>query len=98
LPGTIGWTNSFASLPTALWYLSNPLILNKGPGFGVQSNQFGFAISWATNVPVVVEAATNLSNPVWMPVSTNTLVNGVSYFGDPQSANLPARFYRLRSQ
>jgi hypothetical protein len=97
LPGTLGWSSTFAGRPTALWYLPNPLILNQGPGFGVQSNHLGFTVSWATNVSVVVEACTNLSNPVWMPVSTNTLVSGTSYFSDPQRANLPARFYRLRS-
>jgi BspA type Leucine rich repeat region (6 copies) len=97
LPGTLGWSNSFAGRPTAQWFLPQPQILDQGPGFGTQSNQFGFTISWATNVPVVVEACTNLSNPVWLPVSTNTLVNGSSYFSDPQPANLPGRFYRLRS-
>jgi len=99
LPGTTGW-DDFATntgLHTALWFLPQPLILNQGPGFGVQSNQFGFTISWATNALVVVEACTNLSNPAWLPVSTNTLTGGTSYFSDPQPANLPCRFYRLRS-
>jgi BspA type Leucine rich repeat region (6 copies) len=98
LPGTLGWVDFSANtgLPTALWYLPNPLILNQGPGFGVQSGQFSFTISWATNATIVVEACTNLSNPVWLPVSTNTLINGTSYFSDPQPANLPGRFYRLK--
>ena len=96
LPGTSGWSNTFAGRLTALWFLPNPLILNRGPGFGVQSNQFGFTISWATNAPVVVEACASLSNPVWLPVSTNTLTGGTSYFSDPQTANLPGRFYRLK--
>jgi hypothetical protein len=99
VPGTLGWDDFSANtgLPAALWFLPQPDILTQGPGFGVESGQFGFTISRATNVPVVVEAATNLSNPVWLPVSTNTLVGGTSYFTDPQPANLPARFYRLRS-
>jgi hypothetical protein len=99
-PGTLGWDNVSANtgLPTAPWCLPQPLILSKGPGFGVQSGQFGFTISWATNVPVVVEACTNLAKPVWLPVSTNTLVGGTSYFSDPQPANLPGRFYRLKQQ
>ena len=97
LPGTTGWGATFGGLPTALWFLPNPLILNFGPGFGVQSNRFGFIISWATNNPVVVEACTNLGHPVWSPVATNTLTGGASYFSDPQWTNYPARFYRLRS-
>ncbi len=97
LPGTTGWSAIFGDRPTALWRLPNPLILNNGPSFGVQTNAFGFIISWATNVPVVAEAATNLPNPIWSPVSTNTLTGGSSYFSDPQWTNYPTRFYRLRS-
>jgi hypothetical protein len=60
----------------------------------VQLGGFGFTISWATNASVVVEAATNLANPVWIPVSINTLTGGTSYFSDPQWTNYPMRFYR----
>jgi len=77
--------------------LAAPLILTIAPGFGVQSNVFGFIISWATNLPVVVEACTNPANHSWSPVQTNTLTGGWSYFSDPQWTNYPARFYRLRS-
>jgi hypothetical protein len=94
LPGTTGWGAMFDGLPTAPWFLPNPQILNNGPGFGVQPGGFGFTISWATNVSVVVEAATNLANPVWIPVSTNTLTSGTNYFSDPQWTNYPERFYR----
>ena len=74
-----------------------PRILSSGSIFGVRTNQFGFIISWATNIPVVVEASTNLATPVWTPVATNTLTDGSSYFSDPQWADHPGRFYRLRS-
>ena len=99
LPGPTGWPtvpNAWADRPTALWSLPNPLILN-GPSFGVQTNQFGFIISWATNIPVVVEVCTNLANPTWSPVGTNTLTDGSSYFSDSKWTNCPARFYRLHS-
>jgi hypothetical protein len=97
LPGTAGWGPTFGGLPTALWMLPYPLILNNGPGFGAQTNGFGFTISWATNLPVVVEATTNLADPVWTPVATNTLAGGWSYFSDPDWRNYPARFYRIAS-
>ncbi|MGP8198833.1 MAG: leucine-rich repeat domain-containing protein [Limisphaerales bacterium] len=97
LPGTTGWSNSFAGLPTALWFLPNPMILNNGPGFGVQSNGFGFTISWATNTSVVVEACTDLASPVWIPLTNVTLTNGSFYFSDPQWSNCPTRFYRINS-
>jgi hypothetical protein len=98
LPGTTGWTNTFGGWPTAPWYQPNPQILGNGNGLGVQSNQFSFTISWATNISVVVEACSNLANPVWMPVATNALSNGAYTFSDPQWTNYPSRFYRVRSQ
>jgi hypothetical protein len=97
LPGTTGWGAIFDGLPTAPWFLPNPVILNNSPGFGVQPGGFGLTISWATNASVVVQAATNMANPVWIPVSTNTLTGGTNYFSDPQWTNYSARYYRLRS-
>jgi hypothetical protein len=64
---------------------------------GAQTGGFGFTISWATNLPVVVQACGNLASPAWSPVATNLLVGGTSRFTDPQWTNYPSRFYRLRS-
>jgi hypothetical protein len=97
LPGSTGWSSTFDGRPTALWFLPNPVILNNGSSFGVQSNGFGFMVSWATNMPVVLEASTNLSNPNWTPIATNTLSGGTSYFSDLQWTNYPGRYYRIRS-
>jgi hypothetical protein len=96
LPGTTGWGSSFESLPTAPWFLPNPLILSRSPSFGVQSNRFGFVISWATNAPIVIEASTALENPHWSALGTNTLINGSSYFSDAEWTNHASRFYRIR--
>ena len=60
------------------------------------THKFGFNISWASGQTVVVEASTNLANPDWQPVQTNTLTTGTAYFSDPQWTNCPNRFYRLR--
>jgi hypothetical protein len=84
----------YAGIPTALWL---PQAQTSDASFGVRTNQFGFNIAWASGQTVVVEACTNLANPVWFPVATNTLAGDSSYFSDPQSSNYPARFYRLRS-
>ena len=97
LPGTIGWDTADCGRPTAFWVLPCPVILTTAPSFGIQTDRFGFVISWATNVPVVVEASTTLANAIWLRVGTNTLTNGCSYFSDPAWTNYPARFYRLRS-
>jgi hypothetical protein len=94
LPDATGWSNTFAGLPTVLW---NPLIQTADSSFGVRNHQFGFNVTWASGQTVLVEACTNFSNPIWLPVSTNTLTGGTSYFSDPQWSNYPSRFYRLRS-
>jgi hypothetical protein len=67
-------------------------------GAGVRSNQFGFTITGTVNLMVTVEAATNLGNPAWSPLETNTLTGGGAYFSDPHWTNYPSRFYRVQSQ
>jgi len=96
LPGTTSWSDfsTNTDMPAVLWL---PRVQTGDGNLGAKNNQFGFTISWASAQTVVVEACANLSNPVWIPISTNALVDGVSYFSDPQPANLPGRFYRLRS-
>jgi hypothetical protein len=61
----------------------------------VQANQFGFSFTGPANLVIVVEAATNLANPTWIPLQTNTLSNGSFSFSDPQWTNCPARYYRI---
>ena len=97
LPGTRGWDVASSIISTNAWLLRHPVILNNEPNFGLESNNFGFAISWATNISLVIGACTNLSNPVWQPVQTNMLSNGTSYFSDAQWTNFPSRFYRISS-
>jgi hypothetical protein len=65
--------------------------------FGVQTNCFGFNIKGTTNLPIVLEACTNLASQVWEPLQSCTLTNGSIYFSDPDWTNYPGRFYRLRS-
>jgi hypothetical protein len=96
LPATLGWWDStFAGLPTVLWITPQPQ-MDDG-NFGVRTNRFGFNLTGTSNLVVVVEAATNLINSVWSPVSTNTLTNGLSYFSDANWTNSKYRFYRIRS-
>jgi len=94
LPGTTGWDDfsTNTGLPTALWTPPGQI---SDAGLGVRTNQFGFTINWAGAVTVVVEASTNLANPAWIPLATNTLTSGSAYFSDPQWTNYPARFYRV---
>src|ERR1035441_1785037 len=80
---------AFAGLPALLW---NP----QAQTVGVRTNRFGFTITGTSSLVIVVEVCTNLANPAWYPVGTNTLTGGSSYFSDPAWANYPGRFYRLR--
>jgi hypothetical protein len=94
LPGTTGWGTYFQiySIVPVLWLPQ----ARSDAAFGVRTNAFGFNINWADGRTVVVESSTDLANPLWIPVSTNTLTGGTSYFSDPQWINCPSRFYRIR--
>ncbi len=87
LPGTTGWGATYDGLTTVL--------LNPISGVGVQNNAFGFTVIGASNQVVVVQATTNLANPDWIPLATNTITAGTYNFSDPQWTNYPARFFRL---
>ena len=90
LPGTKGWGTNFAGLPPVLW---NPQM--EPASYGVRTNQFAFNITGSSNLVIVIEASTNLANPTWYPLQTNTLNGTPLYFSDPQWTNYPARFYRV---
>jgi len=94
LPETTGWSNfsTNTGIPVVLW---NPQVQTTGASFGVRTNRFGFNITSTNNLTVVVEACTNLTNPVWYPLQTITLTGSPAYFSDPQWTNYPCRFYGL---
>ena len=101
LPGTTGWPTApavwpdeWCGRPTALWLPEIQAEIN----FGIQGGNFGFNINWTSGMVVMVEACTNMNNPIWVPVVTHTLYSETSYFGDPQWTNHARRFYRLSGQ
>ena len=94
LPGTTGWGTTFCGWPAMPW---RPQVRTTDASFGVRTNQFGFNITWASDMVVVVEVCTNPANPTWSPLQTNALSSDSLYFSDPQWTNYPGRFYRLRS-
>lgn len=94
LPGAAGWPEVpglWAGRPTALWLPET----RADASLGVQEGRFGFNINWASGQTIVVEACTNLADPVWTPVGTNTLDGDSTYFGDAEWSSNPGRFYRL---
>ena len=92
LPGTTLWGDTFGGRPTLCW---NPTVQHDAH-FGFTSDRFGFNVAGTTNIPVVVEASTNLASGVWSPLTNATLgIAGSLRFSDPASTNIPARYYRI---
>lgn len=94
LPGATNWSSTFGGRPAFLW---NPTPQTDPPSFGVLSNAFGFTITGTTNIPLLIEASSQLPPATWTPLQTCTLTNGSIYFRDQDWTNEPARFYRIRS-
>ena len=97
LPGAQGWGATFAADPALRVVLWNPVPQLAAPNFGVRTNRFGFPIAGPANALVVVEACTNVAHPIWVPLSTNRLTGGASYFADAPWTGVGNRFYRLRA-
>lgn len=73
-----------------------PRIVTDGINFGVKDSRFGFDITGSGGQVVFVDASTNLVDPDWSSVVTNTLTGYPCYFSDPEWTRHAARFYRLR--
>jgi len=95
LAGRTGWGPTLAGHPAVLW---NPMLTTTGPGLGAQDDQFIFKVTGVANIPIAVEACTNLANPVWQQLFTGTLINGSMHYSDPAYLPTnPERFYRISS-
>jgi hypothetical protein len=94
LPNTTGWGPTAEGRPAVLW---NPHALVMDASFGVRQNQIGFNIAGTPDIPIVVEANTNLDAQSWLPLQSCTLTNGLIYFSDSLWTNYLSRFYRIRS-
>ena len=94
LPGTTNWGVTIGyilTLPASLWLPQ----ISSDNSFGIQSNQFGFDINWASGMVVVVECSTNLLTSSWQPVQTNNMQADTVYYSDPNWTNNPTCFYRI---
>ncbi|HMP82276.1 MAG TPA: immunoglobulin domain-containing protein [Verrucomicrobiota bacterium] len=94
-------TNSFGSVTSQVAVLTismpAPEIITTNGSFGISNGVFGFNLTGLSGQTVVMEAATNLANPIWVPLQTNTLDGDTFYFSDPQWTNYRGRFYRIRT-
>ncbi len=73
-----------------------PQIVTDDGWLGFLAGRYGFNVHGGADRPVVVEGSPNLLN--WVSLTTNSLSGGLFYFNDPESGNIPARFYRARWQ
>jgi len=96
LAGTTGWGTLFDGWPTTLLAANIAPFAISGGSFNIQPNEFSFTITSISNQDVVVQGCTNLANPVWIPLATNSLTIGTNYFSDSEWTNYPKRFYRIR--
>ncbi len=67
-----------------------------GANFGVQDSQFGFDVTGPSGQTVFIDACTNLTSPVWVPLATHTLTGVPYHFSDPGWPLNGTRFYRVR--
>jgi len=62
--------------------------------FGFQNSQFGFTITGTPNIPIAVQATSDLAGGTWTPLQSCTLTNGAIDFIDPNSVS-SNRFYSI---
>ena len=65
--------------------------------FGMQSNAFGFDFIGISNQTAIIEFSTDLTQPVWSPLQTNSLTGSPQYFFDNTYIQNAAGFYRIHS-
>jgi len=94
LAGTSGW-NTFSTNTACQIVEWNPPTLTNNGNTVILSNQFGFSITGTTNLPIVIEASSNLATGTWTPVQSCIITNGSIYFTDPSWTNYPSRFYKV---
>jgi hypothetical protein len=96
LPGAAGWSSAFEAPPAVLW---NPRILTDDGLFGINAGQFGFTFMGAANVPVAIDASSDLGNRSWTTVTNLTCgADGTVQFTDPDAGDQPVRTYRFRPE
>ena len=84
------WSSTYDGRPTLCW---NPVVDNMSAPSS--TTPFSFAITGTTNIPVAVEARTNLAAGTWdRLLTTNIPPAGILEFSDP-AAGHPTRFYRV---
>ena|SRR6185436_18480069 len=74
-----------------------PVDASQRPQLWGRAGGIRFQHHRTADIPIVVEACTNLASANWVPLQSLNLTNGAFYFNDPNWTNYPARNYRIRS-
>lgn len=86
----IGWGAFLAGRPAVFW---NPEF--AGARVSAGGSGFVFRVVGSPDIPVAVEATTNLLGGAWLLLQTNRLSAGSLDISDPDFTNCPSRFYRV---
>lgn len=88
LPGSTGWTSTFALRPTALW---NPTF----DDLSFHADGLTCVVTGTMDIPISLEASDELLDAEWILLSTTNLTDGRIDLDDGGATNLPVRFYRI---
>jgi hypothetical protein len=88
LSSSSSWGNTFCGVSAQAW---EPTI---GAPF-ISGGAFQFTVQWATGLTFRVQACTDLGNPTWTNLLTNTLASESYLFSDADWASYDRRFYRV---
>jgi len=93
--GPASATDGVVAVGTYVLNYGTPQIQVQAASFGVHTNRFGFGVTGLSNQVVVIEACTNLSKHIWVPLQTNKLGTNTLYFFDSRWTNYHNRYYRV---
>ena len=93
-PDTLGWPSPpdpWSGPPTAL----RPALIADDGTLGVSGPTFGFSVARASG-SFVVESAAAPTDPLWIPLQTNSVSGPAQFVSVPLPTNQFRRFYRIR--
>ena len=92
-PKAIGWDDTYGGLPTETWTQMEGAVVQASH---LSGDEFGFSVQGLGDGIVLVEAATDPAIGDWKGVEILTISEGIGSFSDPDWADRPARFFRVR--
>ena len=86
----MGWSDTLAGRPVVVWDAQI-----ASPGLAATGNGFNFSIGSSTNLPIAVEATTNLVTGSWLRLCATNVSGGTTTFVDTDAHNYLRRLYRI---